>query len=94
MNKIEDIEKRLFELEKNIEKLIIITDNIQSNYLDIYTEIKEIRKEIKNLYIKEEQLDTNLRWLIKLKDYSIYIGAGGVVILAFKYWNIFVNLFK
>ncbi|MEM5806966.1 MAG: hypothetical protein QW474_01100 [Candidatus Aenigmatarchaeota archaeon] len=64
------------ELDAKIEKLYLITDNIQTNYLNITSEIKEINKNINTIMIKIATLENDICWLNKLKNPFIIIGSG------------------
>jgi len=72
---LDNIDERLRQLEINIEKIILIQDNIQTNYLNLYNEVKAIRSDIKKLELKENEIETNVKWITKLKNYSLISGS-------------------
>lgn len=91
MNKMfEKLEDKLKELEIRIEKLIVIQNNIQENYIKLYDELQILRKELQNLmynYNKSiAQITTEIKWLEKLKNYSLLTaGIGGIVYIIYEF---------
>jgi putative ribosome biogenesis GTPase RsgA len=85
MNKIIELETKFNDLDKKLDKIIITTDNIQSNYLNFSNDFnnfkKDIQTKITDLRLKEIEIETNLKWIQKIKI-GVYVGGSGVGILS------------
>jgi len=98
MTKITELEEKFNELDKKIDKIILITDNIQTNYLKFYEEFnsfkKDIQTKITDLRLKQIELETNLQWIQKLK-LGIYVGGSGIGLISLiELINYFKNYVK
>jgi putative ribosome biogenesis GTPase RsgA len=98
MTKLTELEEKFNELDKKIDKIILITDNIQTNYLKFYEEFnsfkKDIQTKITDLRLKQIELETNLQWIQKLK-LGIYVGGSGIGLISLiELINYFKNYVK
>jgi putative ribosome biogenesis GTPase RsgA len=85
MTKLTELEEKFNELDKKLDKIILISDNIQINYVKFYDEFnsfkKDIQSKITDLRLKQIELETNLKWIQKLKI-GIYVGSSGIGVLS------------
>jgi putative ribosome biogenesis GTPase RsgA len=98
MNKINELEEKFNELDKKLDKIILISDNIQTNYIKFYDEFnnfkKDIQTKITDLRLKQIEIETNLQWIQKLKI-GIYVGGSGIGLVSLiELINYFKNYIK
>jgi putative ribosome biogenesis GTPase RsgA len=98
MTKLTELEEKFNELDKKLDKIILISDNIQINYVKFYDEFnsfkKDIQSKITDLRLKQIELETNLKWIQKLKI-GIYVGSSGIGVLSLiELINYFKNYIK
>jgi putative ribosome biogenesis GTPase RsgA len=98
MTKITELEEKFNELDKKLDKIILITDNIQTNYIKFYDEFSNFKKDIQtritDLRLKQIEIETNLQWIQKLKI-GIYVGGSGIGLVSLiELINYFKNYIK
>ena len=81
MNKIDIMEERLNEIDKNLTESITMLNNIQENFLFLKTDISNLTKKINQIDTEIATIKTDLNWIKKIKN-GVYYGGTGISIIS------------